>query len=93
MLNHIPKSGVINFKSQQEINEERQEKMQSKYRELKKNVQSILDKNSKIVQSVTSDRAYDDMLTVEEGQKIFELKQEINRIYAAAKERYIAKKK
>jgi hypothetical protein len=93
MHKHILKSGVINFKSQREINEERQEKRKSKYRELQKNVQSILEKNYKIAQTVTSDSAYDDMLSVEESQKIFELKQEINRIYAAAKERYIAKKK
>ncbi|MDR7074193.1 hypothetical protein [Fictibacillus barbaricus] len=88
-----PKSGVIHFKSQREINEERHNVTKAKYRKLQENVEKILKKNYELLHSVKSESDYTDLLTKEERQKIFELKQEIDRIFAVARERHIAKGK
>ncbi|OOE14058.1 hypothetical protein [Fictibacillus arsenicus] len=88
-----PKSGVIHFKSQREITEERHNKTQAQYRKLQENVKKMLKKNNELLHSIKSESDYTDLLTKEERQKIFELEQEIDRIYAAARERHIAKGK
>ncbi|WP_156488311.1 hypothetical protein [Fictibacillus phosphorivorans] len=47
-----PKSGVVEFKSQRQINEDRQRKTQAEYDRLKREVTRILRKNYKIAESV-----------------------------------------
>jgi mRNA-degrading endonuclease RelE of RelBE toxin-antitoxin system len=82
-----PQSGVIVFKSQREINEERQQKIQEDYKKLQEEVQKILKKNYETAKSITTDDEYKGVLSEEEMQRVFKLREEINRIFENAKKR------
>jgi hypothetical protein len=83
---HNDRPRVITFKTQREISEERQQKLQEEYNALKEETKKILEKNREIANSFKND--VDDVtLSNEEIQRINELRNEIRKIFENAEKR------
>jgi site-specific DNA-adenine methylase len=89
MNSERPLNGVINFKSQHEINNERQQKLLEEYKVLKEETTKILKEMKSLSSSSCSNEEHLATLTKEDIQRIIELKQEINQIYFNARKRSI----
>jgi hypothetical protein len=87
---HNDRPRVITFKTQREISEERQQKLQEEYNALKEETKKILEKNREIANSFKTD--VDDVtLSNEEIQRINELRNEIKKIFENAEKRLTKK--